>query len=366
MFKVLIVDDMEVTRIQLKRLKLWGETSGFIIAWEASNGREALSILESNPVDLVITDIRMPIIDGIELLNIISEKKLCPCVVLLSDYTEFKYARQALVSGAFDYIRKPVDEEEFTKVLARGRLYLVDKKLEAEKLIELEKIAVEKTETFYPAGDVRQIIELIGRNGAWAVELANSMADTTREALGNDLIKTSLVLKNATAEVINSVAEGYPWIEKFIDIPELANIHSTKNYNLSSVKASLVHVVEELAATVSYFEYVKQDNDVVCRICRYVLDNVDGEISVKAVSEALFMNKNYLSQVFKDKTGITLKEYLTMVKMERAKKLIGEGSLKNYEIADKLGFRDIEYFSILFKKYTGQCPTKFRQANIMK
>lgn len=55
----MIVDDMEIVRLQLKRLKIWGEVSGFEITNEARNGHEALQKLQSNPVDLVITDIRM-------------------------------------------------------------------------------------------------------------------------------------------------------------------------------------------------------------------------------------------------------------------------------------------------------------------
>ena len=75
MFKVMIVDDVEVMRRDVKRLKLWGESSGFIIEAEAVDGLDALEQLEKHSIDLVITDIRMPHVDGIELLRQISEKK---------------------------------------------------------------------------------------------------------------------------------------------------------------------------------------------------------------------------------------------------------------------------------------------------
>ncbi|NOV78726.1 response regulator [Clostridium saccharobutylicum] len=74
MYKVMIVDDMEIARLQLKRLKIWGEVSGFEITDEARNGYEAIQKLQTNSVDLIITDIRMPIVDGVELLEEVMKK----------------------------------------------------------------------------------------------------------------------------------------------------------------------------------------------------------------------------------------------------------------------------------------------------
>jgi len=88
LFKVLIVDDMEVFRRTLKRLKLWGDATGFVIISDSVDGQDALMKLEADSYDLIITDIRMPKMDGIELLRAVSEKKLCPVSVLLSDFAE--------------------------------------------------------------------------------------------------------------------------------------------------------------------------------------------------------------------------------------------------------------------------------------
>lgn len=337
-----------------------------MICCEASNGKEALSILETNTVDLVITDIRMPIIDGIELLGKISEKKLCPCVVLLSDYCEFNYARQGLIHGAFDYLSKPVDEEELFRLLIRVRRFLNDKKHELEKITELEKMAVQKSGTFYPVGDVKQIIEFIDKGSNHAIEVAAAMADTTGTVLENDVIKTAVVLKNVVSEIITSVNVYYPWLESFVDITELSNPDLTKCNDSSSVKAAITNTIEQILTTINRFEYDKQEKGVVYRICRYAIDNVDKDVSAKTISEALFINKTYVSEVFKDKTGITLGEYLTMLKMERAKRLLLEGTFKNYEIADKLGFKDIEYFGKLFKRYTKETPSEFRKIHSRK
>jgi two-component system response regulator YesN len=108
------------------------------------------------------------------------------------------------------------------------------------------------------------------------------------------------------------------------------------------------------------------ENDIVNQVCSCVLENIDGGLSLKTISEQLYINKSHISEVFKQKTGMQFIEYLTAVKMERAKKVITDSKLKTYEIADMLGFKDIEYFSKLFKKYIGCSPTEYRQKTIDK
>ena len=123
MYRILIVDDKEVFRRKLKRMDYFRlNADKFFIAYEAQNGMDALGILENNKVDVVLTDIRMPFVDGIELLKTINERGLCRCVLLLSEFAEFNYAKEGILNGAFDYILKPVDEikirEAFDRVYA--------------------------------------------------------------------------------------------------------------------------------------------------------------------------------------------------------------------------------------------------------
>ena len=99
-------------------------------------------------MDLVITDIRMPIVDGVELLKKIISEELSYCVVFLSEYTEFEYARQGIVYGAFDYIVKPVNQDKIERVLVKVKEYIEKKKIEKEKIKNLESKFEEKVELF--------------------------------------------------------------------------------------------------------------------------------------------------------------------------------------------------------------------------
>ncbi|RAR43600.1 response regulator [Paenibacillus sp. MDMC362] len=86
----------------------------------------------------------------------------------------------------------------------------------------------------------------------------------------------------------------------------------------------------------------------------------DAELSIKAVCSRIFMSTSYFSALFKSHTGKTFVEYVTEVRMEKAKELLKHSLLKTYEIAAKTGYQDPQYFSVLFKKHTGDTPTEYR------
>lgn len=125
MYNILVVDDREVFRRKLKRMPYWEECNGkFRISGEASNGLEALEFLRKQKIDLVLTDIRMPMVDGISLLKQIKQENLCSCVILLSEYAEFSYAREGILNGAFDYIVKPIDNAKVEDSFERAYTFL--------------------------------------------------------------------------------------------------------------------------------------------------------------------------------------------------------------------------------------------------
>jgi two-component system response regulator YesN len=136
--------------------------------------------------------------------------------------------------------------------------------------------------------------------------------------------------------------------------------------DLDSLKAAFVTKIDHITSLLGRLHYGTENNTMIDQVCKCVLENIDGDVSLRAVSDLIFMNKTYVSEAFKQKAGISFTEYLTIVKMERAKKLIADGRLKTYELAAMLGFRDIEYFSKLFKKHIGLSPTEYKQNALNK
>jgi two-component system response regulator YesN len=360
MLKIMLVDDMEIIRRQIKRFKLWGEETGFIISDEAKNGHEALEKLVKTPVDLVITDIRMPKLDGIELLKRITTEKLCSCVVLISDHSEFSYARQGLVLGAFDYMVKPVEEGEFKKLLLRVSDFIAEKTIEQQRMQQLERSLVEKVEGYFPIPEINQLIELIMAGDERANEYAKHIGDIVYSNLNSDLIKSGSVLNSIVYEIVNKLQEHYHWLSKFIINGEIDCVDFSKFKDIDFIKATFASKINNISFLLNKLNHGTGDNGMLDQACKCVLDNIDSGISLSVVCNLIFMNKNHVSETFKQKVGISFTEYLTTVKMERAKKLIVDGRLKNYEMAEMLGFKDVEYFSKLFKKYAGCSPTEFK------
>lgn len=118
MFKVLIADDEPMIREGLKSLIDWADY-GFEIAGTAANGKEAADKQKELQPDLILVDIRMPIMDGLEAIAEMRRTGADCHIVILSGYAEFDYARQAIAMGVDGYLLKPIDEEELESCVAR-------------------------------------------------------------------------------------------------------------------------------------------------------------------------------------------------------------------------------------------------------
>ena len=119
MYRILLVEDNEALRYVYARMHAWQE-NGFCLAAQAANGKQALEQMDKERFDLIVTDIRMPFIDGLELLRELRRRAIQTPVILVSSYGEFEYAREGLVLGAFDYIVKPFREKQLNAVLSRA------------------------------------------------------------------------------------------------------------------------------------------------------------------------------------------------------------------------------------------------------
>jgi two-component system response regulator YesN len=116
--KVLLVDDEAHITRNLEKVIPW-EMLGLTVAGTAKNGVEALGLMEQQSIDLLLCDIRMPVMDGLELVRHIREKGM-PCdIIMLSGYQDFAYTRSAIQFGVNDYVLKPIPYDELTGVIAR-------------------------------------------------------------------------------------------------------------------------------------------------------------------------------------------------------------------------------------------------------
>lgn len=343
MYKVLLVDDNEAVRLLVKRFNIWNENTGFLLADEAKNGKEALEKLEKQNIDLVITDIRMPVIDGMELLQKIVERGFDLCVVIISDYSEFEYARKGLVLGAFDYLVKPVKKEEMDKALSRVKEHLDNK--QQEKL-------------FYPELEAGRLTENLMRGNYSCHADIDALLNTVSSATKGDRQKMALIINNVYKNILAGIRNKYPWADQFIYLDTY-----DKEFERSLSKEDLLiatrNGIENIIKFIGIFLPVNTENSMISGICEYILSEKE-EPSLQDISRKFYMNSSYISSAFREKTGITISDYLLRVKMERAKKMLTNTDVKAFEVANALGYKDTEYFSKQFKKYAGLSPSQYK------
>ncbi len=123
MYKLIIVDDDSFILEQFASAFDW-EAMGFTVVSTFSSSSECLAYLGHKEADALLTDIRMPVLSGLELAKICSEKYPHMGIIITSAYTNFEYAHQAIKYNVIDYVLKPIHDDDFTQAMARLKAYL--------------------------------------------------------------------------------------------------------------------------------------------------------------------------------------------------------------------------------------------------
>lgn len=122
------------------------------------------------------------------------------------------------------------------------------------------------------------------------------------------------------------------------------------------------YIISNLSAVFSKFD----NTDIVSRkeyeIIKYIRESFGNkDLSIQMIADQVHFSQTYLCSFFKKSTGMTLNEYITDVRIEKAKELLQDGNIKLYEVALRIGFTDSNYFSTLFKKNVGCTPSEYRE-----
>lgn len=530
MYKVLLVDDEALIREAISENIRW-EDIGFKLMASCENGKEAMDVIRQTPPDLVLTDICMPYVDGIELARYIYEN--CPDTrtIIISGYDEFEYAKQAVRYQVMEYILKPITPSELTEILLKARERLDEIRAKRQTLRKLKgayqinrpllrgrflnsllrgdenpeglKEKMEELEISLPGpifntaileGDdltpfleqytgVREELarfsiynitqELIEQKGQGVVfqnmsgqtviifygetrekleEQENTTLDEVRETIEELLhIETSAGLGMEIADM-NRLYYSYEkakaalelrWLlggsqvirsdmldarrSTTVDVPhwaervlagvkngdeaeiektvrgfaqELREMRINRNRAIIYMQNLLLTVVntadlteeqeteilkdeKELMNRLYTYERLRDMSTDIIAICsriakllneqkdsygkkqamkalEYIEQNyMNSDVNLNSVCSHLAMSTSYFSTMFKSHTGETFIEALTRKRMEKAKYLLEYTSKRAYEVAEEVGFSDPHYFSVSFKKATGQTPTEY-------
>ena len=510
MYKVMIVDDEDYVRSGIIRHFPWAEYDAEIVG-EARDGEEALKTLLTSPVDILITDVKMPRINGIELANTLAEQNKETKIIFISGYDDFDFLRSALKMGAMDYILKPImlDSLEQTIRQVIGRLECErQEKVKSEKnrfkldwgipylrRQVLKSLALEKmTEDI--AFNLQDLdIEPYGRHGIGLLTYPLIEREKNRTALSSiyaladallrerfrgcvfeadpgvlvalilleeddqqkqlttieqylfnaaktmtdylgiqflagptgvigtfddlaetyDRLRTKALIKEIqktenNIEVGND--EGKKMLEAILqgksqkayallhDAIEAANAQKDERaervmlfsllllpadimQELSAIQVlrmgSVLAVCQRFMACTStadcrkcieayYTELIEkitgmrtiQSSAIAQRIKEIISRRYQENIQISDIAKDVYLTPTYISRLFKQKTGKTIGEYLTAVRIKRAKELLENSTMKLYEISYAVGYTSSSYFARIFKQSTGFSPMEYR------
>ena len=343
MYTICIVDDREIFRRQFKRFPLFKDNDRYKVKFEAQNGHEAIELLRANTIDILITDIRMPVMDGLELLRQAKEEKLCPCIILLSEYADFAYAKQGIVLGAFDYVVKPVEPKSLKELLDRC-------------CIQLDLLA---KGAGYDNNACKILPILVLKNDEYSKIISKQIVDNALAANAGKPQAVWPVLLQILEEIRLLVQWKRPHMEKYCRFDHLFSLNTSLPEE--QIQEHFCNQVELIQQQINKFA-VSAKSELIQSVCNTVVENIENNLSLQSIADLYFVNKAYLSHLFKSQIGMGFTDYVTQVKMERAKTLLDCSSEKIYEISGRLGYADTEYFSRIFKQYAGVTATDYRQA----
>ncbi|MDR1471956.1 MAG: response regulator [Synergistaceae bacterium] len=342
MYKTLLVDDREVFVREIEALRVWGDASGFCVSARALDGVDALDCLRSSQCDLVITDIRMPRMDGIVLLRRIKEENLCPCVALLSEHSEFEYAQKAIVLGAFDYLVKPLNEARVQELLSRAGRFLSER---AGIWAGLDRDArMDLTCTLCAE---REMLSMIGAGSPRVMDAFERLSERIRRLFPPEDARFSQACRKIYSDVIAEIFKTHPWLGFYKSEARYEKPEDDARWHDGLARravAELLGFVDSLLPGGA--------GGTLRDICRFVLENPDSKINLQVISEKFFINRTYFSNMFHQKTGIHFNKYMTHVKLSRARFLLENSGKNIYEIGYCLGYSDFNYFNRIYKKFS--------------
>lgn len=206
--RIFLVDDDKIIRLGIRKVIEKSDLNCTIIG-ETSDGELALQELQSiEDIDLIITDIRMPVMDGLELIREIRKFNTVVRIIVLSGFDDFKYVRNAFMDGAVDYVLKPINKEEFLNLLKKLKSDIENDNKEKGQLVEYHNLYMEKTinkllhNKYKKLEDIEEKVAQIGikTEGSFAVMILQ--ADNSYKVLKKQVTYES-TLENAFIKLTN-------------------------------------------------------------------------------------------------------------------------------------------------------------------
>jgi two-component system response regulator YesN len=393
MLDILVVDDEPLVLLTIKSLCDWS-SHGVRIAHECGNGKLALEYLREHPgTDIVLTDVDMPVMDGLALAEAMESEGIGASVVFLSSYSNFEYVRRAFKSGACDYILKvELDETRIVDLFARiagSRADRVSEHVSAALhsgsiadpgLRETNRMAYFKrilgTDDADPdnRADFASCGFLVDFPFSFMILRPGDMP-LVRQRYTNSLFDfqktvSDLLLHFVPNESGESGAVSFDLYYVLMrDAQRLDNAFDLFyeaawaymdvgfGHRVGGVASDAASFESSFAACVRDFA---SPSRIVVRTRRFIREHyANSDLGLADIAEYSEVSRNHLSWEFARETGENVSDFIARTRMQEAKKLLLETNLRTYEIAERVGYSNVETFCRAFRKLTGTSPRQF-------
>jgi two-component system response regulator YesN len=324
---VMIVEDEKIMREDLMTILDW-DVEGYKLMPSAVNGKQGLDFFDHTRPQIVISDICMPVMDGLAMVKSIKDLAPHTRILILSAFGEFDYAKEAMRIGADDYILKT----ELSSTLLKQKLDSIRDNLEKSQTAAIGNVK----------GQLRELID------------SPETAD-----ISSVLANCAEILSVCDVETISSLL--IPYLEKSL-LGSFEALSMTDRY--TPYEGDPETRFQWLASQLKKLKLLREGSHhspAVLNAIEYINQYYgNNALKTEDVARHAHLSKGRLGVVFKQETGQTINDYLTTVRMDAAKSLLLSGRYKVYEVAEKVGYQTSQYFSQIFYQNTGQHPNKYR------
>lgn len=356
---VLIADDETMPRTTLKEHLPWAELSIARVIL-ASDGQEALEQAQQYHPDIIISDMKMPHMDGLELAAAVREFLPSCQFIFLSGYSDKEYLKGAIKLKAASYVEKPIDLDEITTAIR-------------DVVSDIRRTVISDPAYVFFRGETSETTPLNQQEYKCDKSLLRQLEGYIRQG-GRD--HTLALLDTMLSEIRISEGTSPDYVRHLYRQIIFMFLHAAESKNIQSItsqtdlllytqarQSTLCQLWDTLLQTAeTYFSALKDpDPDITWRVDRYLERNYhDSSLTVQSVADNLGFTYTYLCAAYKKSCGKTVNQRLTEIRVQNAKKLLTSSSSKLYEIANAVGYADGKYFVKVFTRETGISPKQYR------
>lgn len=404
MLNILIVDDEQILRFYLEGIVNWEEHECQIVATCRSES-EALQLFKTMPIDLVLMDLKIAKMNGLQLIEEMKAHHLDIPVIVLSNYSDYDLVRQALKLGAMDYLVKiNLQVKDLLHSIEQVKLEMNEKQLKKRSLREEERKAIDE----FKVGR-KSFLETVLKGEVYYSEFELEQYANLYHLFEHQLSLYSLGVKENSkieqeqfAYLAAIIGEQFSELEFDIIYPNQENVliilyehehleqpfimdrwlkitrylHQHLNLDLQVSKGLLIDSIKKLIPFTRLSKEAPQNDEInpiisdkeleryrseIQLVLHYIHEHYVNHITLHDLAAHVCLNESYLSRLFKIETKKTLNRYLNEIRIYKAKQLLKQSDIRVKEVAQLVGIKDQLYFNRVFKKFSGENPTEYQE-----